>query len=152
MLWQLTGEKVTGVGEASGMFPIDIKTKGFNARMLKQFDELNAEEGFPWEIKQILPTVLTAGESAGHLTEAGARMMDPSNMLQASIHLCPPEGDAGTGMVATTALGRVWAMFQQAPQCLRDECRRGFKSLPLCHMSEVLPYPTLLFWQNLHSP
>lgn len=103
--WQLTGEKVMGVGEASGMFPIDIKTKDFNAGMLAQFDELIAHKDFSWETKDILPKVLVAGQSAGQLTKAGAAMIDSSGRLETGIPFCPPEGDAGTGMVATNTIG-----------------------------------------------
>ena len=102
--WQLTGQKVMGVGEASGMFPIDIKTKTFNERMLAQFDEKVSGDISSWKLKDILPTVLCAGESAGTLTEAGAKLIDPSGKLKAGIPFCPPEGDAGTGMVATNTI------------------------------------------------
>ena len=102
--WKLTGEKVLGVGEASGMFPIDSETKDYNAKMVAQFDELVAGEGFPWKLKDILPKSLVAGENAGTLTEEGAKLLDVSGSLQAGIPLCPPEGDAGTGMVATNAV------------------------------------------------
>lgn len=102
--WRLTGEKVLGVGEASGMFPIDSQTNTFDARMLEQFNELIQEENLPWKIEEILPQVLVAGQSAGTLTEKGAELIDPSGDLQADIPLCPPEGDAGTGMVATNSI------------------------------------------------
>lgn len=102
--WQLTGEKVIGIGEAAGMFPIDSNAKDFDGRMLRQFDELTAEQAFPWKIREILPKVLVAGEAAGTLTEAGARLLDPSGRLEAGIPLCPPEGDAGTGMAATNSV------------------------------------------------
>lgn len=104
--WQLTGEKVLGVGEASGMFPIDITTGGYNATMLGQFDELVAGKGFDWKLAGILPAVLPAGREAGTLTEAGARLLDPSGTLRPGITACPPEGDAGTGMVATNSVAR----------------------------------------------
>ena len=103
---QLTGEQVLGVGDASGMFPIDTATGGFNATMLAQFDELVAARGLDLKLAGILPTVLPAGEAAGRLTEAGARLLDPSGTLQAGVPLCPPEGDAGTGMVATNSVAR----------------------------------------------
>ena len=102
--WKLTGEKVMGIGEASGMFPIDIGKKEFNQKMLSQFDELVADKGFPWKISEILPKVLVAGESAGVLTEEGAKLLDESGNLKAEIPLCPPEGDAGTGMAATNSV------------------------------------------------
>lgn len=102
--WQLTGEKVIGIGEAAGMFPIDSKAKDFDGRMLGQFDELIQGQGFPWKIREILPKVLVAGESAGVLTQEGAKLLDVSGKLQSGIPLCPPEGDAGTGMTATNSV------------------------------------------------
>ncbi|MGF7145095.1 sugar (pentulose or hexulose) kinase [Anaerotaenia torta] len=102
--WKLTGEKVMGVGEASGMFPIDIETKNYNHRMVQQFDELVAPNGYSWKLEDIFPKVLVAGESAGTLTEEGARLLDPSGMLASGIPFCPPEGDAGTGMTATNSV------------------------------------------------
>lgn len=102
--WKLTGEKVLGIGDASGMFPIDSNVMDFDARMLKQYDELIAEKNFPWKIRDILPKVLVAGEKAGTLTAEGARLLDVSGNLQAGAPLCPPEGDAGTGMVATNSV------------------------------------------------
>lgn len=102
--WKLTGQKVLGVGEASGMFPIDIATGDFNQKMIGQFDEVTASGGFSWKLADILPKVLTAGEDAGKLTEAGARFLDVSGELEAGIPLCPPEGDAGTGMAATNSV------------------------------------------------
>ena len=103
---QLTGERVLGVGDASGMFPIDIATGGYNSTMLAQFDELVAPRGFGWKLADVLPSVLPAGEVAGTLTEAGARLLDPSGTLRPGVVLCPPEGDAGTGMVATNSVAR----------------------------------------------
>ncbi len=102
--WQLSGEKVIGVGEASGMFPIDMNTKDYNATMVAQFDELIASENLSWKLKNILPKSLVAGEKAGVLTEEGARKLDPSGKLKAGVLMCPPEGDAGTGMVCTNAI------------------------------------------------
>ncbi len=102
--WLLTGEKVIGIGEAAGMFPIDSNAKDFDGKMLDQFDELTAEKAFPWKIREILPKVLVAGEAAGSLTEAGAKLLDPSGELAAGIPFCPPEGDAGTGMAATNSV------------------------------------------------
>ncbi len=102
--WQLTGEKVTGIGEAAGMFPIDSVSRDFHAGMIEQFDKLTAPKGYPWKLKEILPKVLVAGEAAGTLTEAGARLLDPEGDLQPGIPLCPPEGDAGTGMAATNSV------------------------------------------------
>lgn len=102
--WKLTGEKVLGVGEASGMFPIDIQTKQFDETMIGKFDEAVAAKGFSWKLKDILPKVLVAGEEAGTLTAEGAKLLDVSGNLQAGIPLCPPEGDAGTGMAATNSV------------------------------------------------
>lgn len=102
--WQLSGEKVLGVGEASGMFPIDSAICDFNQTMMAQFDELVANENYPWKLKGILPKVLCAGDKAGILTEEGAKLLDPTGTLQAGIPMCPPEGDAGTGMVATNSV------------------------------------------------
>lgn len=102
--WKLTGQKVMGVGEASGMFPIDSTTNDYDARMLGLFNEQLAAEGMPWKLQDILPRVLVAGEAAGALSEEGARLLDPSGQLKAGIPLCPPEGDAGTGMVATNSV------------------------------------------------
>lgn len=102
--WKITGKKVLGIGDASGMFPVDSKTGGYNARMLAQFDSLTGDLHLPWKISGILPEVLTAGEHAGFLTPEGAAMLDPSGALRAGIPLCPPEGDAGTGMTATNSV------------------------------------------------
>ncbi len=99
--WQLTGRKVLGVGDASGMFPIDASGRGYVAQMLDKFDALIRDRGYHWQIRELLPQVLVAGDAAGELSREGARMLDPSGRLQAGIPLCPPEGDAGTGMVAT---------------------------------------------------
>ncbi len=103
--WKLTGEKVLGVGDASGMFPIDAETGDYNRAMLAKFDELVADKGFAWTLSGILPKVLSAGEAAGVLTEEGAKFLDPAGNLCAGIPLCPPEGDAGTGMTATNSVG-----------------------------------------------
>jgi sugar (pentulose or hexulose) kinase len=99
--WQLTGEKVIGVGDASGMFPIDPATRGYDARMLAQFDELAGGLGLAVPLADLLPEIRLAGEPAGSLTEAGAARLDPTGGLRPGVPLCPPEGDAGTGMVAT---------------------------------------------------
>ena len=102
--WKLTGQKVLGVGEASGMFPIDSNTNDYDKRMMGQFNELLKAEGISWTLEDILPKVLVAGDAAGRLTDEGAKLLDPSGQLQAGIPLCPPEGDAGTGMVATNSV------------------------------------------------
>lgn len=102
--WKLTSERVLGVGDASGMFPIDPNTKDYNQSMIDIFDTLVAEKNFSWKLRDILPKALNAGETAGVLTEEGAKLLDPSGTLQAGILMCPPEGDAGTGMVATNSV------------------------------------------------
>ncbi len=102
--WQLTGERTVGICEASGMFPVDPAAKQYNARMLEQFQELIAPKGYPWKLAEILPKVQCAGEHAGALTDAGARLLDPDGDLEAGIPCCPPEGDAGTGMAATNSV------------------------------------------------
>ena len=102
--WQLTGKKVLGVGDASGMLPIDSNTNNYDAEMVAKFDNLIAPKNLGWKILDILPEVLNAGEDAGALTAEGAKKLDPSGTLRAGAPLCPPEGDAGTGMVATNAV------------------------------------------------
>lgn len=102
--WKLTGQKVMGVGEASGMFPIDSATNDWDKGRLGLFNEQLAAKNIAWKLEDILPRVLTAGEAAGALTEDGARLLDPTGELKAGIPLCPPEGDAGTGMVATNSV------------------------------------------------
>jgi len=102
--WLLTGCKAIGIGDASGMFPINKSTNQYNEDMVKQFEDLIADKSYSWSLKHILPKVYTAGEHAGYLNEAGALLLDPSGNLQAGIPLCPPEGDAGTGMVATNSV------------------------------------------------
>lgn len=103
--WKLTGKKVLGVGDASGMFPIDMNTGNYDQTMIDKFDTLVSGEGFSWKLADILPEVLTAGEEAGVLSEAGAKLLDISGKLEAGIAVCPPEGDAGTGMTATNSVG-----------------------------------------------
>ena len=100
----LTGENVVGVGEASGMFPYDDETGDFDTARITQFDELVKSYNFPWTLRDILPVVKRAGQSAGCLTKIGAALLDETGTLEAGIPLCPPEGDAGTGMVATGAV------------------------------------------------
>lgn len=102
--WQLTGQRVLGIGDASGMFPINIQDKDFDSGMIEKFDELVKDKGYPWKLRQIMPRVLTAGEDAGTLTEEGAKRLDPSGTLEGGIPVCPPEGDAGTGMAATNSV------------------------------------------------
>ena len=102
--YRLTGRFAMGVGDASGMFPIDPDTCDFDRRMLGQFDTLVAPYGFPWQVRDLLPEVLTAGTCAGTLTEEGARLLDPTAVLRPGIPMAPPEGDAGTGMAATNSV------------------------------------------------
>lgn len=102
--WKLTGSFVLGIGEASGMFPIDSASKNYNSQMLDKFAQIDAVKKYPWNIRDILPKVLVAGDEAGYLTEEGAKLLDPSGNLTAGIPLCPPEGDAGTGMTATNSI------------------------------------------------
>ena len=104
--WKLTGEKVLGVGDASGMFPIDPKTKDYNTEMMTIFDDKVSEKHYSWKLKDIIPEVLVAGQSSGELTEDGAKLLDPDGDLISGVPLCPPEGDAGTGMVATNSVKR----------------------------------------------
>lgn len=102
--WKLTGQKVMGIGEASGMFPIDSTANDFDEGRIAQVDEHLKARGIGWTLRDILPKVLVAGDNAGTLTQAGAHLLDPSGTLEAGIPLCPPEGDAGTGMVATNSI------------------------------------------------
>ncbi len=102
--WQLTGEKVLGVGEAAGMFPLENDTLTYDPTMVEQFEALKAPYGLPWKLRDILPKILLAGDPAGVLTETGARLLDPSGELEPGVPFCPPEGDAGTGMTATQSI------------------------------------------------
>lgn len=101
--WKLTGETVLGIGDASGVVPID-EHGGFDQEMIRKFDSLTSNENYSWRLADILPDILPAGEQAGALTKEGALLLDPSGALEAGISLCPPEGDAGTGMVATNSV------------------------------------------------
>lgn len=102
--WKLTGKRVIGIGDAAGMFPIDSNTHDYDADMVNKFDTLVKPFGYTWKMKDIFPKVLIAGEDAGVLTEEGAAFLDEKGLLRAGIPLCPPEGDAGTGMTATNAV------------------------------------------------
>ena len=104
--WKLTGQKVLGIGDAAGMFPIDTEKKDYNQSMVDKFDGLVAPYGFSWRLRDIMPKVLVAGQDAGCLSEEGAKLLDISGKLKAGIPMCPPEGDAGTGMVATNSVAR----------------------------------------------
>jgi len=102
--WKLTGEKVIGIGDASGMFPIDSVKNDFNAEFINKFDTLIKDRGYGWRLSDILPTVKTAGEPAGALTEEGAILLGAQGHIKAGVPLCAPEGDAGTGMVCTNSI------------------------------------------------
>ena len=102
--WKLTGKRVLGIGDAAGMFPIDTTKSDYNQEMVDKFDELVAPYGFSWKLRDIMPKALVAGEEAGVLTEEGAKLLDVTGKLKAGIPMCPPEGDAGTGMVATNSV------------------------------------------------
>lgn len=102
--WKLTGEKTLGICDASGMFPISSETKDYDAEMLKKFEGLLQKHGLNIRAKNILPRVLAAGEPAGVLTQEGAKLLDPTGTLLAGSIFCPPEGDAGTGMIATNSV------------------------------------------------
>lgn len=102
--WALTGERVLGIGDASGMFPIDSEKNNYSSAMVAKFDDLLAAHGCKYTLSDILPQVLGAGEEAGRLTPKGAALLDPTGELEAGIPLCPPEGDAGTGMTATNSV------------------------------------------------
>ena len=102
--WKLTGKRVLGIGDAAGMFPIDTTKADYYQEMVDKFDELVAPYGFSWKLRDIMPKALVAGEDAGVLTEEGAKLLDVTGKLKAGIPMCPPEGDAGTGMVATNSV------------------------------------------------
>ena len=102
--WKLTGQKVLGIGDVAGMFPVDIHAHDFDQKMVEKFDALVADKGYSWKLRDILPKALVAGEDAGSLTAEGAKLLDVSGNLEAGIPMCPPEGDAGTGMTATNSV------------------------------------------------
>lgn len=102
--WKLTGEKVLGIGDASGMFPIDSEHNVYDSGMMDTFDILHKEHNLPWRLRDILPQIRLAGEDAGELTDAGALLLDPTGTLKPGAPLCRPEGDAGTGMTATNSV------------------------------------------------
>lgn len=104
--WKMTGKRVIGIGDASGMFPIDVTTKNYHQTMLHQYSDLIKEKEYTWQLENILPKILIAGDDSGALTEEGANLLDPSGKLNAHIPICPPEGDAGTGMVATNSVSK----------------------------------------------
>ena len=102
--WRLTGRRVLGIGEASGMFPIDSTALDYDETMVQQYDALTAFRGLPWKLRDVLPAVLVAGESAGVLTEEGAKFLDPTGTFRPGVSFVPPESDASTGMVATNSI------------------------------------------------
>lgn len=102
--WQLTGEKVTGIGDAAGMLPVDSTAMDYDNTMVEQFDRLIRNKRFGWTLRDILPKVKCAGQHAGCLTPEGAKRLDPSGHLKPGCPMCPPEGDAGTGMTATNSV------------------------------------------------
>ena len=104
--WKLTGKKVLGIGDASGMFPIDTSTKDFNKDFIAKFDALVADKKFGWKLADLFPKVLLAGEDAGSVTADGAKLLDPAGDLEAGARMAPPEGDAGTGMTATNSVAK----------------------------------------------
>jgi len=102
--WKLTGEKVVGVSDASGMFPVDTCTNSYHSTMIERFKQLPLSKTCPWSIENILPETLVAVMKTDRLTKEGALLLDPSGTLLSDISLCPPEEDAGTGMVTTNTL------------------------------------------------
>jgi sugar (pentulose or hexulose) kinase len=102
--WLLTGKRVIGIGDAAGMFPVDSDTYDYDESMIKKFDALVEPYGYTWKLRDIFPQVLVAGEEAGTLTKQGAAFLDETGNLEAGIPMCPPEGDAGTGMTATNSV------------------------------------------------
>lgn len=102
--WRLSGQRVLGIGDASGMFPTSAERKDYVAELLESYENLVAAHKYPWKLHDILPRVLYAGQEAGRLTDDGARLLDPTGRLLPGSLLAPPEGDAGTGMVATNSV------------------------------------------------
>ncbi len=134
--WQLTGEKVIGVGDGSGMFPISMQTHDYDASMVEKFNVLIAEKGYRWKLPDVFPRNLKAGEKAGVLTKEGAELLDVSGELEAGIPMCPPEGDAGTGMAATNAVARRTGNVSAGTSCfgmivLEHELRSVYPEIDL---------------------
>lgn len=134
--WKLSGQKSLGIGEASGVFPIDSVNKNYNFKLAEKFDAHISDYGFDWKVADLLPAVLVAGDNAGFLTEEGAKLLDPSGKLEAGIPMCPAEGDAGTGMVATNSIavrtGNVSAGTSVfAMLVLEKELSKAYKELDL---------------------
>ena len=111
--WYLSGERVLGIGDASGMFPIDSETLTYRSDLLQRFNTHFHEAGYTQQIEDILPEVVVAGQSAGRLTEIGAKLIDPHEELEAGCPMCAPEADAATGMVATNSVAPRTGMCQR---------------------------------------
>lgn len=142
--WKLTDHHVVGLNEASGMFPIDSRSGGWDERRIELFDDLVADRGFSWTLSDVLPEVLPAGVHAGALTSDGARLIDPSGRLEAGVPLCPPEGDAGTGMVATNAVRARSANVSAGTSVfamivLEEELSRVYEKLDIVATPDGLP-------------
>ncbi len=141
--FMLTEEFVIGIGDASGMFPIDSKKKDYNQKMLDSFDELIADKGYTWKLKDILPKVLVAGNKAGKLSTKGAKLLDPLGDLSAGALFAPPEGDAGTGMVATNAVkagsGNVSAGTSDFAMIVVDKELKVHKEIDMVTTPDGLP-------------
>jgi sugar (pentulose or hexulose) kinase len=155
--WKLTGKKAIGVGDASGMFPVDSRTNKFNFPMVEQFNSLIKNLEFNWRLPDIFPEVLSAGEPAGSLTTEGAALLDPEGGLQAGIPLCPPEGDAGTGMVATNSVagrtGNVSAGTSIFAMIVLEEiCKMALFTLYLDPLTAPLPeHIVTKHWNRKHG-
>ena len=118
-----------GIGDASGMFPIDSDANDYDARKLAQYARRNADRGYGWTLRDILPKVLLAGDSAGCLTEAGARLLDPTGILRPGIPVCPPEGDAGTGMNRCGMSAKLARAFRPLLRMLLPNASRDSETL-----------------------
>ncbi len=134
--WKLTGRRVLGINDASGMFPIDIASGDYDQRMIDVFESMTAG-ALPKKLREILPEVLRAGDPAGTLTEEGARFLDPSGELKSGIPLCPPEGDAGTGMAATNSVRKRTGNISAGTSIfgmivLENNLSRVYRELDLC--------------------
>ena len=116
--WKLTGERVLGIGDASGVFPIDQATNTYDEWLVKKFDDMIEHKNYPWKLSDILPRAVMAGGDAGRLTPEGAKLLDPTGNLEAGIPLAPPEGDAGTGMAATNSVAPRRACPSASSLCL----------------------------------
>ena len=142
--WILTGEKVLSVGDASGMFPINVETKDFDEKMMHQFDELVADKHYPWKVRDILPKVLVAGDEAGRLTPEGALFLDPTGTLQPGAPFCAPEGDVGTGMVATNSVSPATGNVSAGTSAflmvvLEKPLSKVYRALDICQTPDGFP-------------